>query len=431
MPGVPGPMRPMISSDQTRGSRRLPTRTAFLQLTLTALFSAGIAWLAARQAGADPPANGRVTDEDAKTGRAGADSPPWGQLRKVRMVTEKPEEFVAASQDAPEVTEWSFPRHTTGEVRARLGGAGLSQATLAELFLPARCEQTATGVTMRPADALLLALSAEERRVLYKELRRAEAGHFQTYPFSFPAGKFDDIVTGRVEPETRALVRSLLYRVGKADCFSDPGTVMNQLPDRAERLRLLKTLTRHETLLLKVAINRDTDVSRLVQYWSTPSRRKDLQPLLESLTRAEGGVMLDVVHLLPAFARARLYTYPERNTAGPRDYDCHWTCLNFFRREPDPGFLDSAIVATALREEYDVIPAATRLGDILLYTTDGANVVHSCVYIADDVVFTKNGANPMQPWTFMTLPEMEIVYPSDEPYKVVTYRLKSRLLDQL
>ena len=61
-------------------------------------------------------------------------------------------------------------------------------------------------------------------------------------------------------------------------------------------------------------------------------------------------------------------------------------------------------------------------GDIVLYTVNGKQVVHSCVYIADDVVFTKNGANPMQPWVFMSMAELETVYPAEDPYTVLFYR---------
>jgi hypothetical protein len=350
--------------------------------------------------------------------------PPWGELRKIPMVTEKPEEFIDASSPALERTVWTFTNESEAPLRRRMEELGLPAEVIRSMFDPAACEQRGGDFLMKPGDPFLLSLSQAHRQVLYKELRHREAGHFLTYPFTFPADRLPAILKNRVRPETRALVEKLTYRIGKADCLSDIGPAFRSIPDLEERRRMLKALTRQDTMLLKIVIRPDTNVDRLMGYWSSPNRRKDLQPLLESLTRVPGGALLDIAHMIPAFARQRLYTFPDKVAGGQRDYDCHWTCLNFFRAEPDMTYLDPSTVADALKQNYDLVPGPTRLGDVVLFMKNDANVVHSCVYIADDVVFTKNGANPMQPWTFMALPEMEVVYPTDEPYQVLTYRMK-------
>ena len=51
-------------------------------------------------------------------------------------------------------------------------------------------------------------------------------------------------------------------------------------------------------------------------------------------------------------------------------------------------------------------------------------MAHSCVYIADDVVFTKKGTSEMQPWLLMALEQVEAAYPSGKPWGRLTYRLK-------
>jgi len=51
--------------------------------------------------------------------------------------------------------------------------------------------------------------------------------------------------------------------------------------------------------------------------------------------------------------------------------------------------------------------------------------IHMCVYIADDVVFTKNGASLVAPWTLMKLPEMLKVYQPEQPIVLVGYRKKA------
>jgi hypothetical protein len=51
-------------------------------------------------------------------------------------------------------------------------------------------------------------------------------------------------------------------------------------------------------------------------------------------------------------------------------------------------------------------------------------VVHSAVYIADDLVFTKNGINFAQPWILMRIPNMRAVFSYVEEPRIVYYRRK-------
>ena len=55
-------------------------------------------------------------------------------------------------------------------------------------------------------------------------------------------------------------------------------------------------------------------------------------------------------------------------------------------------------------------------------------LVHSATYLADDVVFTKNGGIFTQPWTYMKLSDLVTYYntftPPDQPLKVVMCRRK-------
>jgi hypothetical protein len=55
----------------------------------------------------------------------------------------------------------------------------------------------------------------------------------------------------------------------------------------------------------------------------------------------------------------------------------------------------------------------------------GQNALHMCVYLADDVVFTKNGANAIQPWVLMKVPEMLGIYQRLRPFQIVYYRQRN------
>jgi hypothetical protein len=54
----------------------------------------------------------------------------------------------------------------------------------------------------------------------------------------------------------------------------------------------------------------------------------------------------------------------------------------------------------------------------------GNRLFHSAVYIADDILFTKNGPNPSNPWMFARLQEVTDYYPQGEPVSVAYYRRK-------
>jgi hypothetical protein len=64
-------------------------------------------------------------------------------------------------------------------------------------------------------------------------------------------------------------------------------------------------------------------------------------------------------------------------------------------------------------------------GDILLLLNSRNEVKHSAVYLADDLVFTKNGNNYRQPWMIMHIPDLLATYPATPPMQVVYMRLKT------
>jgi hypothetical protein len=53
--------------------------------------------------------------------------------------------------------------------------------------------------------------------------------------------------------------------------------------------------------------------------------------------------------------------------------------------------------------------------------------VHMCVYVADDIVFTKNGYAPREPWVLMRERDMMIHYSPKKPLSRAVFRHVSRL----
>jgi hypothetical protein len=115
--------------------------------------------------------------------------------------------------------------------------------------------------------------------------------------------------------------------------------------------------------------------------------------------------------LLPPFVRKLLNGYPPFELAVKgRMPDCHWSSLNFFNYEPRDYFLDTRLASSHVLENYQPVEAPYRYGDKLFFLTPENHCFHSCVYIAGDIVFTKNGDNAANPWILTHLGDLEQVY---------------------
>jgi hypothetical protein len=55
---------------------------------------------------------------------------------------------------------------------------------------------------------------------------------------------------------------------------------------------------------------------------------------------------------------------------------------------------------------------------------DRQEIKHSAVFLADDLVFTKNGDNYRQPWMIMHIPDLLATYPATPPMHPVYLRPK-------
>jgi len=98
--------------------------------------------------------------------------------------------------------------------------------------------------------------------------------------------------------------------------------------------------------------------------------------------------------------------------------------LNFFKDVPDERFADIDIVKQTLLKDYYPVPGELTLGDILVLIRPDGVVVHSCVYIADNIVFTKNGPSFSVPWVLASLDAVVAFYSLGPPLEIRRYRLK-------
>ena len=211
--------------------------------------------------------------------------------------------------------------------------------------------------------------------------------------------------------------------------FCDVSLVLDTLKTYEQKVALLKTLSRKETWLLRLHIMPDSDINSLSNYWAKASWGKDVKPILESLSKVPGGARIGLVHLLPPMPTENFLTYPFPST-NPADLqkDCHWTALNFFKDPPDSSFTKADAVRETILKDYYPVLSDPRYGDVLMLARQDGTVLHSSVFIADNMVYTKNSASYMEPFILMKIPDMierfEAFIPENEHLKMLIFRSK-------
>lgn len=353
---------------------------------------------------------------------------PWGDLQTTRITTEAPADLAAAFLKF-DAGVWHLRVTSVEDFSDLLREKNVPEAIRKQLLDSTRVDITG-GIIVRPDDATLLNLPAEARAELYNVLSNDGRNYVHSDPFRYEAKRAGEWLSGSGLPDNAlTMISQLMYHRGNTAMFADIAPVFRVLPSDKERIKLLQTLTRKPALLVKLKINETTDSKALEEYWGNgPNRRKDLSTLIDSLKKVPGGHTLDVAHLLPRFPRRVLYTYPEVPAEGPEAaprYDCHWTSLNFWNDRPDDRFMDPKHVFKVLQTEYDVLKDKNyRLGDVLVLMKSQTLGIHSCVYVADDIVFTKNGASLASPWTLERLSDVVAYYEIQGPVEVMAYRRK-------
>jgi hypothetical protein len=351
---------------------------------------------------------------------------PWGDLIYIPIHISPPLELIEASNGYPPDTQWFFPDTTLVAIQSLFSGADITDAQRSALFAATQASPEINGFVSKPPDDVVRGLAPDARARLYRFLGKFPTNRAAANAFRF-CGTADEWLAGSdVRPETRDLIRALSYRNGRFAFFADLGLVSPTLRSPAEKISLIKALSHESTLMMRLRVTDKSEVDSLVAYWGRGGRAKDVRPILESVAELAGAHTVAVPYLLPPFVRSRIYTYPSvADEPDASHRDCHWTALNFFNDPPDDRLMDRAYASKVISSpEYYVIYSGYQLGDLVIYKTGMDEVIHSAVYIADGVLFTKNGSRPSNPWMFIRMEDMKDFYPSDKPLTVQVLRRK-------
>jgi hypothetical protein len=351
---------------------------------------------------------------------------PWGRLNYKRIAISMPNDY-APAQPSTEPIRWWFQDASHAKVEALFKEAGLTPKQL-EVLGKASWEESPQGVIVSPPRPLVMELSPTSRAHIYDVLATCPLNAAQQTPEVFRPEFLDErIESSGLEPATVGLFRNLLYPRRGRLLFSDTEVLLGTLSEASDRKRLHEMVHRKATFLVHLEIDKTSDIDAMVAYWTYPGRPKGLRTLFESLARVPGGADLDITHLLPPFARQRLYTFPD---PAPVDsiaqrHDCLWTSFNFFGDAPDDRFIEPGYAGKVIARDYKQV-TAPRFGDLAVLTDENQESVHFAVYLADNLVFTKNGAHQMQPWMLMTLPDVVTFYSITRPKPLAVRYLRRK-----
>ena len=339
----------------------------------------------------------------------------WGTLSITPIVISPPLEYIPSDWSRITTTDqWFFPGAPVEVVETFLLSAGLSPVQISRLRTTARPDPRTKGMVVTPDLDLVRNLPQQVRAKLYNELGKTELNFDQANAFRFYGSTTEDWLGGSmISSQTRQIVEPLIYRDGDVLLFADPEVARSLISDPVELRRLAKTLLRQSTMVVRLTITDSNEIPALAEYWGRGGRRTDLRPLLESAFESMPDRSVDIVHLLPTFARNHLYRYPRLTAADlnkPVLANCLWSALNFFNNQPDDRYLDINTALKTLQRDYYIVEDGFQLGDVVAFVDKNGNLFHVATHLAGDIVLSKNGTSPVAPWAITTIGHLKAFY---------------------
>jgi len=372
-----------------------------------------------------PPLAAPAESHGLAPGEARANPGPWGGVRRTRLYLEPRQALELRPEHQTAAPEWRLPGVDRAGLEALLARPAFSAKDREWVLGALDGEQPADGLRLRPKPAAVLALSQSGRSEWYGILAQWPENPAQRHPWIFPTNQVVEMFSqSGLGAGTLIFLDSLLYKHGDALAFADLGLAAAMLTNQVESRSLVQTLGRKPVEFLKLFVPNGMDVGPLLGYWLKEPDGGRLETLLRAMARQPDGATVDVVHLLPIFARERLHTTPavaEDPLAARRGGV--WGAMNFFNAAPDDRFCDLGEAASALKEGYAPVVDDPAFGDVVLFRNAKGEWVHAGVYVADDVLFTRLGTGPDDAWTLLGFEDLMASHPW-ERLKVSALRLK-------
>ena len=377
-------------------------KTAGILCCILAVFAIGI--IVGRKSTEHP-----VPDGMSSVGSINVKPGPWGNLLYLPITISAPEAILKVTGVEEESVQWVFEGYSRASLARVLGSSGVSAELQNALLNSPSPSGSQNNLVLNPSRETVDKLASSGALAsVYKILGKSRGNEQCKWPVLVKnVDKFRDL---GISGATTSLLKKMSCQAGNfLVCYCMP-YVLAAIPAYEEKVSLIKALSRQETMLLRMKITPETNVDALVSYWGKGRRSSNVRALLESLKNLPNGGTLSVAQLLPTLPTSLLYTFPmpQNKIIGTTPtQNCSWTAMNFFcDSQPDPKLSDANVVVATLQKDYYTVQSDPEFGDVAVFVTPDNLMVHLAVYIADDIVYTKNGPGLQHPWIFSHISDL-------------------------
>lgn len=333
----------------------------------------------------------------------------WGKLEYYEVPLECPDSYIDYLVIPSQQTEWTYPTASFPSPREMLAAAGLDDDTIAGLMDEAQLISDEEVARLYPTDQAVLDLPFDVRSRLYSFLSRVGDNPNHRRPIYINNENLSAWFTGSAAPRPAIQdVARLAYPTprGRGYFLADLPLTLRQATSNPEERAILQALLRRRGLIVRLVLDQGSLTPEIGDYWTAGYKNKAVMPIFESVVRESGQGSIDIAHLLPANAREYLNRFPTvADGISGRLPDWFWTCNNFFRFTPQNVYADSPDRDPIILRDFQTTAPPLQFGDMLLLHS-GTEIIHGCIHIADDIVFTKNGADLYSPWSLMKIDDV-------------------------
>lgn len=351
---------------------------------------------------------------------------PWGRLESFPILLEPPETHLWSAL-YEEQSIWNFGELEQESVLELLGTLGFSGDSLAILRADGWWTSQRGQTTVELSDAFIESLSPENRAAVARWFRLNNPAFFGRLVVNMDGASYLAYENGGVSEKTLSLVKRLGFKRRNVLSLMDRPYILRQLGnDTAEKESFLKAAFATRALVVNLVIDESSDRNTMIDYWSGQGRYPAVASVLDSLFATAGTKRVDLVQLLPPLPRRYLYGFTNLSDVTPANTpDCFWTSIQFFKRSPSSRYLDPLLLKHHLTSDFEQVEGPATYGDIVcMFNNEDDSFAHSYVHIADDIVFTKNGASFARPFVLTTRNDMLSVYLDENLYRYDIYRRK-------
>lgn len=343
----------------------------------------------------------------------------WGNLELTPFIIQPSTDFIKNQVKPDELInmfkssrQWIFRNATLNDIHSIFSQAGLDENVCNELLRNTSPMHKGNGFVTTPSDSIVMDFTAEIKAKLYPIIGKYEENIMYSQPAYFYSDDAAEwFYRSNITDKLVEKVLSLTYVITGICYLSDTHLILPLLKSEDDRINFIKAVYRTKTLDVKLVVSQDEDISNIADYWGNLGRTSDVKPKLESLSNQPGGGKIEITDLLPEIPQDRLNTY-----SGIYEYDtdwkhCHWTTINFFNSIIDERYYNSPNMFSVIGKiSKPTDNSQLKFGDIISIFNNNNELVHSCIYIADNLTLTKNGMGNLMPFVISNIDKTISLY---------------------